>query len=112
MNASSGSALPPLLAAVDEVVTSWPDVRGKSIFGHRGWVCAGTMLGFFAGAGVSVKALDGQHSADLYSRPGVAPFIYNGAMEMKGWPVLPIEDQRGVDAALSELKRVYDSVTS
>jgi hypothetical protein len=110
MSPLPSSPLPPLLAAVDEVVTSWPDVRGKNVFGHRGWVRAGTMLGFIAEAGVSVKALSEQHAGELYARAGTKPFFYNGTMEMKGWPVLPVERDADVSEVLSELRRVYESV--
>ena len=111
MSAAPSQPLPPLLVAVDEVVTSWPDVRGKNVFGHRGWVCSGTMLGFVAETGVAVKALSEQHSAELYARTGVQPFFYNGTMEMKGWPVIPVVSEGDVSDALSELQRVYDAVT-
>jgi hypothetical protein len=110
MSTAPPNPLPPLLAKIDEVVTSWPDVRGKNVFGHRGWVRSGTMLGFIAGHGVSVKALSSEHSADLYARPGVQPFIYNSSMEMKGWPVMPVAAEQDVSDVLSELQRVYGGV--
>jgi hypothetical protein len=95
--------------SVDEVVTGWPDVRGKNVFGHRGWVRSGRMIGFVAGSGVAVKALTDAHSVRLYDRPRVMPFVYNGAMEMRGWPVLPLESDADMAEVLSELKRVYDA---
>ena len=58
----------------------WPDVRGKNVFGHRGWVRAGTMLGFIADEGIAVKALSDAHADGLYSRPGARPFVYGGSI--------------------------------
>jgi hypothetical protein len=110
MSASPSHPLPSHLSALDEVVTSWPDARAKNVFGHRGWVRNGTMLGFIAENGVSVRALSPQHAEALYARPGTKPFVYNGAMEMTGWPVLPVANDADVSAVLSELKRVYDSI--
>jgi hypothetical protein len=110
MCASNTPPLPPFLATVDEVVTTWPGVRSKMVFGHRGWIRAGKMLGFVADEGVAIKALTGAHSAELYARPEVGPFIYNGSMEMTGWPVLPVTEPGDVDAVLSELQRVYDAL--
>jgi hypothetical protein len=110
MSATTSNPLPPLLAAVDEVVTSWPDIHGKNVFGHRGWVRAGTMLAFIAGEGVAIKALSETHAAELYARPGVGPFVYSGAMEMRGWPVLPVATDEDVCDVLSELQRVYEAV--
>ena len=102
--------LPALLAAIDEVVTSWPDVRAKNVFGHRGWIRSGKMLGFIAAGGVSVKALSPQHADALYALPGVRPFVYNGEMEMTGWPVLPVATDSDVSATLSQLQSVYDAL--
>jgi hypothetical protein len=102
--------LPPFFSAIDEVVTSWPDVRGKNVFGHRGWIRDGKMLGFIADEGISVKALSPQHAESLYVLPGVKPFVYNGQMEMSGWPVLPVANESDVSSALSQLKDVYDAL--
>lgn len=96
-------------AVIDEVVTGWPEVQGKNVFGHRGWIRRGKMIGFVADDGVAVKALSGEHASELYARDGAHPFFYNGTMEMRGWPVLRV-DEGDVDAVLSELKRVYDGV--
>jgi hypothetical protein len=104
------TSLPPLLAAIDEVVTSWPDVHGKNVFGHRGWVRAGTLLGFVAENGVSIKSLSDAHATELYARAGVKPFVYSGTMEMKGWPVLPVTCDKDVCDVLSELQRVHDAI--
>ena len=35
---------PDLYAAVDRLVSAWPDVRSKQMFGHPGWVVDGTMF--------------------------------------------------------------------
>lgn len=106
------SPSPPLegrYVTVDEVVTMWPDMKGKNVFGHRGWVRAGRMIGFVADSGVAVKALSDAHSAELYARTRVKPFFYNGTMEMRGWPVLPLAGDADMNEVLSELKRVYDA---
>ena len=96
-------------ATVDEIVTAWPDVNGKNVFGHRGWVRSGRMIGFVAEKGVAVKALSDTHAAQLYAGSRVRPFVYNGTMEMRGWPVLPLGSESDLNEVLSELKRVYDA---
>lgn len=110
MSSPSSRPMSPLLAAIDEVVSCWPDVHGKNVFGHRGWVRAGTMIGFVAEEGVAIKSLSETHAAELYARPGAKPFIYSGTMEMKGWPVLPVATDDDVSDVLSELQRVYHAV--
>ncbi|MDO8964437.1 MAG: MmcQ/YjbR family DNA-binding protein [Coriobacteriia bacterium] len=103
--------LPPLdelQSAIDEVATSWPEVTGKNVFGHRGWVRSGRMFGFLAMPGVSVKA-DEARAAVLLERPGARPFTYN-ERPMKGWPVLPLASGSDLDAAVEELRASYESV--
>ena len=39
----SGFADDPRASALDETATSWPGVKGKKVFGHRGWVRGHTM---------------------------------------------------------------------
>lgn len=99
----------PLQRDVDEVVTLWPEVKARSVFGHRGYVRSGKMFGFLAEAGVSVKASDPGAAEALYARDGVTPFTYNGGM-MRNWPVLPLRGDADLDAALSELHRAYETV--
>ena len=110
MSAAPARPLPPHLAAIDEVVTTWPDVHGKNVFGHRGWIRAGKMLGFIADRGVAIKALSDDHATELYARRGVRPFVYSGSMEMTGWPVVPVGSAADVSEVLSELQRVYDAI--
>jgi len=94
--------------SVDEVVAEWPEVRAKQVFGHRGYVRGGKMFGFQADVGVAVKAPAGDVADALYGHAGVVPFIYNGAMEMRAWPVLPLRDDSEIAAALTALKDAYD----
>jgi hypothetical protein len=104
----SPQELDPAQVVVDEVVTEWPDVRAKQVFGHRGYVRAGRMFGFHASSGVAVKVFAGDDADEMYARPGVKPFVYNGTMEMRAWPVLPLRDDSEVEVALTALKRAYD----
>lgn len=94
-------------AAIDAVVTEWPDVRAKQVFGHRGYVRRGRMFGFAAGEGVAVKA--GGRADELYSRDGVAAFAYRET-EMRAWPVLPLRDDTDAEAVLTALQEAYDLV--
>lgn len=98
----------PLLAAADEVFTTWPEVKARPVFGHRGYMRAGKMFVFLAGGGVAVKA-SGAFARDLYARPGVVAFAYNG-MPMKGWAVLPLDDEAVFDDVVENARRAYDSV--
>jgi len=100
--------LDPRQSTVDEVVTQWPDVRAKQVFGHRGYVRSGRMFGFQADEGVAVKVFAGDDADELYARPGVAPFVYSGGMEMRAWPVLPLAGDADVEAALTALQQAYD----
>lgn len=96
--------------AVEEVVTAWPDVRGKQVFGHRGYVRSGKMFAFIADTGVSVKTFSAEESELMYARDGVTPFVYNPGMEMRAWPVLPLRSDAELDAALSAIRQAYESL--
>ena len=102
--------LDPRQTAVDEVVASWPDVRAKQVFGHRGYVRGGKMFAFIADAGVSVRTFSDAEAAALYARDGVVPFVYNPGMEMRAWPVLPLRSDAELDAALSAVRAAYEAV--
>ena len=93
---------------IDEVVTSWPEVKARSVFGHRGYVRGGKMFGFLALGGVSVKAAGPAHADELYARDGVVAFTYNG-MPMRGWPVLPLRGDADLDDAVAEMRRAYEA---
>jgi hypothetical protein len=98
----------PLAAVIDEVFTAWPEVKARPVFGHRGYVRAGRMFAFLAGAGVAVKAADA-FAEELYARPGVVAFAYN-EMPMKGWPILPLQYESAIDDVIDDARRAYDSV--
>lgn len=108
---SAGQDLTPLQAAVDEVVSAWPEVRAKGVFGHRGYVRAGKMFAFQADEGVSVKAMTPDQARDLYAREDVVPFEYTPGMKMTAWPVLPLRTDAELDDVLSLVRRAYESVT-
>jgi hypothetical protein len=97
-----------LTTAVDEVVTAWPEVKARPVFGYRGYVRAGRMFAFLAGGGVAVKAA-GAFGDELYARPGVVSFAYNG-MPMKGWAIVPLLDESALDGVIDDARRSYDSV--
>lgn len=99
----------PLLWDIDDVVKSWPDVKAKQVFGHRGYVRSGKMFGFIAEGGAAVKVVSDEDAAELFARDGVKPFAYSG-MEMRGWAVLPIRSKSDVDDALSWMSRSYEGV--
>lgn len=98
-----------LQAAVEEIVTSWPDVSGRNVFGHRGYVRGGKMFAFLPRNGVSVKAEDAADADALYARDGVTAFAYKG-MPMRQWPILPLLSEDDLDAAVDALRRAYDTV--
>jgi hypothetical protein len=95
-------------AAVHEVLTAWPEVKARPVFGHRGYVRAGKMFAFLAGAGVAVKAT-GPFAEELYAKPGVVAFAYND-MPMKQWPILPLESGDQLDHVIESARRAYESV--
>jgi hypothetical protein len=98
----------PLLAAFDEVVTSWPEVHGKGVFGHRGYVRGGKMFAFLADGGVSVKTPGEADQEVLYARATVHPFAHSG-MPMRVWPVLPVRTQAELDEVLDLARRRYEA---
>jgi len=106
----SPQVLAPEQHSVDEVVAEWPEVRAKQVFGHRGYVRGGKMFGFQADVGVAIKVFAGEVADALYARDGVVPFVYNGAMEMRAWPVMPLRTDAEIAAALTALKDAYDRV--
>lgn len=94
-------------ATVDAVVTEWPDVRAKPVFGHRGYVRNGKMFGFLAMGGAAAKVLAGPETDALYRRDGVQAFAYSG-MEMRGWAVLPLRSDDELSLALDALRSAYE----
>ena len=99
----------PHHTAIDETVTSWPEVKGKQVFGHRGWVRGHTMIGFLAGEGVAVKLVGEIDAEELLSRDGVELFAYNG-MPMNGWAVVPVRDDADMDDVIGLVHTVWESV--
>ncbi len=93
---------------IEEVVTSWPDVRARQVFGHRGFVRAGKMFAFFAEQGLSVRTYSAAEADAFYTRDGVVPFVYNGSMEMRAWPVLPITSNEDAEAAILAAHDAYE----
>jgi TfoX/Sxy family transcriptional regulator of competence genes len=107
---SAAQQLDPRQSAVEEVVASWPEVRAKQVFGHRGYVRGGKMFAFIADEGVSVKTFSPKEAEAFYARAGVAPFVYKPGMEMTAWPVLPLRSDTELDEALSAARRAYEAV--
>lgn len=97
------------LRTIDEAITSWPDVRAKQVFGHRGYVRGRRMFAFLTDDGVGVKVPSFDDAAALFATDGVQPFMYAG-MEMRGWAVLPVRSQVEVSEALSWVQRSYEAV--
>lgn len=97
----------PLQQAADSTISEWPEVRGKNVFGHRGYVRNGKMIGFLADEGLAVKVLAGTEADELYARDGVHAFSHTG-MEMRGWAVLPLRDAGELEAALTAMQHAYD----
>ncbi len=95
--------------SLDATVAEWPGVHPKLVFGHRGYVVHGKMIGFLADEGAAVK-VSGPEGDSLYALDGVHAFTY-GTSEMRGWPVLPLRDAGEVDATLSVLRAVYERAT-
>lgn len=96
-------------SAIDEVVTAWPDVKAKKVFGRRGYVRSGTMFAFLLDGGVSVRTFTAEQSDALYSRDGVEPFVYRPGMEMSAWPVLPLRTDEELADALTAVRTAYES---
>jgi hypothetical protein len=106
MSAAENSDTEARQLTIDEVVTSWPEVKGKNVFGHRGYVRSGRMFGFLHPNGVAVKAW-ADEAEGLYALEGVTAFSYNG-MEMRAWPILPLSDDADVDTVIERLHHAYE----
>ena len=102
--------LGPLESAADDAIKSWPDVRAKNVFGHRGYVRSGKMFAFIADDGLSFKAATAADAEALYESGAAAPFVYHGEMEMRGWPVLSVEDDEQLASALTAVRAAYEAV--
>ena len=98
-----------LVEAFDESVPSWPDVRAKQVFGHRGYVRGRAMFAFIADEGVAVKALSDEERSRLLALEGAALFRYND-MPMKGWVVLRVADDDGLASAIQDARLAYEGV--
>jgi hypothetical protein len=99
----------PLAAAFDETVTSWPEVRGKGVFGYRGYVRGTAMFAFLTPGGAAVKVLSDGERERLLSVEGATLFAYNGR-PMKGWLVLPLTSDADLDAVVQEALLTYEAV--
>ena len=102
--------LTPLQSAADEAIRSWPDARAKGVFGHRGFVRNGKMFAFFAHEGVAFKAAAEVDAEVLYDSGLAMPFVYNGTMEMRGWPVIPLTTDDHLSPALTAVRAAYEHV--
>jgi TfoX/Sxy family transcriptional regulator of competence genes len=102
--------LDPLQSAADEAIKSWPDVRARNVFGHRGYVRGGKMFAFIADDGLSFKAANGAEAEELYAAGRAKPFIAGADMVMHGWPVLPLATDEHLAEALSAAREAYEGV--
>lgn len=102
--------LDPLQVTVDEVVSAWPRVHGKLLFGHRAWVRTGTVFGFAAEGGIAVKAFSPEFAKELYARDDVGPFTYGDGTPSRNWPVVPLASEAQLEEVLTLLSRAYDAV--
>jgi hypothetical protein len=109
MTAPSQEMADPRQLVVDEVVTAWPDVKAKQVFGHRGWVRGGKMFGFLAGRGAAVRITPAMDDLVIMARDGVERFAYHGR-PMKGWAVLPLGSDDELDAAVDLVRQAYETV--
>ena len=98
----------PLRSAADEAILSWPNVRAKQVFGHRGYVHSGKMFAFFADGGAAFKAADAAAAEGLYAEGSAKPFLYHGSKEMHAWPVLPLTNDPQLAEALSAIRSAYE----
>ena len=96
-------------AALDEVVTAWPEVRAKQVFGHRGYVRSGYMFGFIADRGVAVRVIGDLDADELLARDGAELFAFHGK-PMKGWIVLPVDAKHGIDPVVGALREAWEGV--
>ena len=104
------AGLDPLLSAADEAICSWPDVRAKQVFGHRGYVRGGKMFAFIAEDGLAFKAPTVDAAEKLYRSGDAVPFLYNGSMEMRGWPIVAVRTDDELAAALTTVRETYEAL--
>ena len=102
--------LSPLLTVADEAIKSWPDVRAKQVSGHRGYVRSSKMFAFVVGDGLAFKIAKVEDAEKLYAAGTATPFVYNGSMEMRAWPVLPVRDEAELSGALTAARGAYETI--
>lgn len=98
-------------SAVDDTILSWPDVRPKQAFGHRGYVHNAKMFAFIAEKGLGIKAENPKAAEALYAAGAAVPFEYGDGMEMRGWPVFALGSETGLTAALQAAWEAYERVS-
>ena len=102
------ASLGPLESAADEAIRTWPEVRVRSVFGHRGYLRGSKMFAFVAEGGLSFKAASTADAEELYEAGEATPFVYNGSMEMRAWPVVPLAIDEQLADALSAARDAYE----
>lgn len=100
----------PLESAADEAIKSWPDVKARNVFGHRGYVRSGKMFAFIADDGLSFKAANGAEAEALYADGRATPFVAGADMVMHNWPVLPLATDEQLAEALTAARGAYEHV--
>jgi hypothetical protein len=100
----------PLQLSLDAVVAEWPGVNAKQVFGHRAYVRAGTMFGYLADAGASVKLTAEMDAVGVMARDGVKAVQHAGEKPTKGWATLPLRDEADLDAAVDLMHQAYETV--
>jgi len=93
----------------DEVIACWPNVKPKQVFVHRGYVRSGHMFAFMADSGLAIKAASAGDAEALYEAGRAEPFVYNGTMEMRRWPVLSLGNDSELTDALSGAREAYEA---
>jgi TfoX/Sxy family transcriptional regulator of competence genes len=102
--------LSALQQTADEVIRTWPDVRAKQVFGHRGFVRNGKMFAFFADSGLTFRATHPEDAETLYDAGLATPFVYNGSMEMRGWPVVSLRTESDLSDGLTAVRVAHENV--
>jgi TfoX/Sxy family transcriptional regulator of competence genes len=101
-----------LEATADEVISTWPDVRSRNVFGHRGYVRDGSMFAFIAEGGLAFKVRDEAAATELFESGSAVPFCYRRDMVMRGWAVMALGGDEELSAALSAASEAYERAGS
>ena len=96
-----------LQTAVDEVVTSWPGVSRRPMFGCQSYVADGVLFAVLSDQGLSLTRLTDDQRAALARTASVEPFAA-GERVVRRWATVQV-DPDALESVIPALQQSYDA---